>query len=214
MNTPFDISVKMGVKWAALRKKLGTEGAREVLDSIGREVARKLALRFNRISKTRHKTALRLGAKPTGILRFGESYPYVSSGGAEIKAKRRGASSVVVDIIGIPFLSRAFGPVTVTPKRAHALTIPIHSQSYAKTADEMESEGWTLFTIGRRKNRVWGYTMKSGSGILFGKRGRKGAIPLFRLARRAVLPKDPRLLPSSEMVANWAAHALERSVAS
>ena len=209
MSMPFDISVKMGGKWAALRRKLGREETRETLDEIGREIARKLALRFNRISKTRHKTAQRLGAKPTGILQFKTSHPFVSATGARIQAKRKGASAVVVDITGIPFLSRAFGNVTVTPKRAHALTIPISRYSYAKTADEMERRGWTLFTL---KKRVRGVTRTKG--ILFGRKHGERPIPLFFLARSVTLPRDARLLPSSEMVARWAVNALERSVAS
>ena len=211
MSNALDISVKMPEGWTNLRRRLGPEEARDRLDFIGREVARKLAGYFNRIGRTRHKTARRLGATPTGIMEFYEGYPPFSMGGAEIYAYRRGASSVFVEVSGMPFLARAFGDVYITPKRAHALTIPIHRYAYAKRAADLKKEGWTLFTLGNRR-AVSG--VDRTRGVLFGMRGTEGPVPLFALAKSATLPKDAKLLPSSEMVGAWAARALERSLAS
>lgn len=197
-------------RWARLRQKLSMSEARERLDEIGRACALGLAAYFTRISRTRHKTARRLGAEPTGILVFNQVYPPTSRTGAEIMAYRYGAKSVELSVSGIPFLNRAYGELHIVPKRAHALTIPISKEAYGKSAGELERDGWHLFT----KKRGRGVRAES-LGILFGKRTASGrAVPLFKLARSVTLPQDAKLLPSSEMIGAWAADALERSLAS
>lgn len=211
MSVKLDISVRMPAAWENLRRWLSPMETRERLDYVGRSVARSLAAYFNKIGRTMHKTARKLGATPTGILNFYEGYPPFSMTGAEINSYRVGSSSVFVEVTGIPFLRRAFGDVRITPKRAHALTIPIHRYAYAKRAEDLERDGWKLFTLGSRR-KVEG--VRKASGILFGMRGSEGPVPLFRFARSVTLPQDARLLPSSEMVGRWAADALERSLAS
>lgn len=208
MSLKFDIDVKIPEGFARLAGRLSVAEVRDRLEDIGRGVAVSLAKYFNRISRTRHKTARRLGAEPTHILEFYEGYPPFSMGGAEITAYRAGSKSVFVEVSGIPFLGRAYGDVTIVPKMAHALTIPIHRYSYAKSAADMKRDGWSLFTLGSRGR----YGTKRNRGILFGMKGMEGPVPLFRFSRHVTLPQDAKLMPSSEMVGRWAADALERSL--
>ena len=210
MKTSFAIDMKMPARFTRLSDSLGERGLRQRIDEIGRKVAVSLAGYFTNISRTRHKTARRLGAQPTGILEFHESYPPYSNGGARIDAYRVGDRAVSVRVSGIPFLSRAFGDLHITPKRAHALTIPIHRYAYAKSAKDLKREGWSLFTLGTRGR----YGTRRNRGILFGMKGMEGPVPLYRLAKSATVPKDEKLLPSSELMGRWAADAFERSLAS
>ena len=192
----FKIDVALPASVTRLVRRLSPEGRARILDGVGRDVSIDLARYFTKISKTRHKTARRLGAAPSGILEFYEFYPPMSRGGAEINAYRRGASSVFVTISGIPFLSRAYGDLHIRPVRASALTIPMHRYAYNTSAAEMKTLGWTLFTMGRH----WG----GRSGILFGMRGSEGPIPLYRLVKHATVPQDAKLMPTQDMLARWA----------
>lgn len=210
MSATFDIDVKMPERFTRVAGALSPQETRERLNDIGRGVAVSLAQYFSRIARTRHRTARRLGAQPTGILEFYESYPPFSQGGATIDAYRADNRSVFVRVSGIPFLSRAFGDLHITPKRAHALTIPIHRYAYAKSAKDLKREGWSLFTLGTRGR----YGTRRNRGILFGMKGMEGPVPLYRLAKSATVPKDEKLLPSSELLGRWAADAFERSLAS
>ena len=178
-------------------KKLSAAGMGEFVSGVAHDIGVGLAEFMDRASRSRHKTADRFGVEPSGLLEFPHDCPSRSRGGAEIYSRRNGyAASVYVR--GIPFLNRAFGDVVVTPKKASALTIPISRESYRHTAAEMRSLGYVLFTKGRGRRRN-----AKASGILFGKRGSR-TVPLYRLARRARLPMDAGLLPSSDMISEWA----------
>lgn len=198
----FNTTVEVPPGFKRLVGNLSSFKQASILEEVGRDVAVNLARYFSERSKTRHKTAANLGVEPTGILEFSEFYPPTSRGGASIDAYRRGTKDVFVVVHGIPFLGRAFGEVHIRPKRASALTIPISGISARHSASEMKTLGWVLFT--KRGDR-------GASGILFGKRG-EDVVPLYRLVKSAILPRDSKLLPSSSMVGRWAEKSVRRQL--
>jgi hypothetical protein len=122
-----------------------------------------------RAADSRHKTADKWGAPETNHL-------------------TRGARLVVADrnavVIPIPGITRAFGDLTIRPKNAKALTIPVHAAAYGVRASRLAAEGWTLF---------------SRRGILFGKQeGDPSPVALYLLRSSAKIPEDPGLLPDDE----------------
>lgn len=151
-------------------------------------------------SKTRHKTADRLGAARTGTLEFRVSNPAYTRRGGKIQAQTNSKTADVV-ISGVAGITRAFHKLVITPKKAKALTIPVAAESYANSARRMESHGWHLFSIRRRSD-------VQGEGLLM---GTKGGVtkPLFALRKRAVVRADPHLLPRGQRVADWASAAIK-----
>ena len=126
------------------------------------------------ISKTRHTTALRLGAAPTGYF----EKAYANSGHT---SDEHGATVTV----RAPGFRRVFGDVQITPVVAQALTIPIHALAYGKRVSQLRHEGVTIFR-------------PKGANYL-AKANKDGTItPLYILARSALVRQDRTLLPSDD----------------
>ena len=88
-------------------------------------------------AKSRHTTAKKLGATPTGYLEG-------AAGGLENHATGEGASIVINQ--GAEIFLRTLGPVTVTPRDGHKwLAIPCHRASYGKSP--LNFLGWLDFFI-------------------------------------------------------------------
>lgn len=129
---------------------------------------------------SRHTTAERLGARPTGYLERAEQ-------GIESAGDSQAA---VVSLTGdVDIFSRAFGEVEV---RGHGkkLTIPAHADAYGKRAGE----------LGELKVLVWraagGYTSALGTEDESAER-----TVYFWLVDQVTLPADEGLLPTSEQFA-------------
>lgn len=132
-------------------------------------------------ARTHHESAHRLGAQPTGHME--DAVDSISHG-----PDGNGAAAVTIPI---PGFSRVFGDVTVTPKNAKALTIPINSISYGRRAREMRHLGFTLFKFGKKEG--------GRNGILYGYRDGDDHIePLYALKSRVTLRQDRSMLPSDE----------------
>lgn len=122
-------------------------------------------------SATRHTTAQALGARPTG---------YLHKRAADVESASDGVGARVI-VKGAIF-ARVLGPVTVTPKRAKMLTVPIDKDAYGKRARDIPN----IF-VARGKT--------TGAPYLARKRGPR-IQPLFLLLKKATLPQDSGLLPS------------------
>ena len=183
------VKTEMPSIWKALVRRL--DNPSETMAGIAHTLAQRLAGRFRRIARTRHKTAERFNVNPTGILHF-EGDPPRSRGGGAIDT-RSTKNTVSLVVTGVPFLARAFGQVTITPRQAHALTIPINRQSVHHTAGELEMQGWDLFSHG---------------GILYGRRkGSNRTYRLYALVKRVVQKQDRGLLPTDSQLKDWAGDA-------
>lgn len=147
-------------------------GAESLCETVRRHI--------RRIAGTRHRTADRLGATPTN---------HLSRGARLVTAGEEGGKAVVT--VPIPGIGRAFGPMTVRPRSAKALTIPISRVAYGMRAPELAARGWNLFTLPSRQG--------PGAGILFGRKaGEASAVALYLLRQSATLPQDRELMPSDE----------------
>ena len=128
---------------------------------------------ITKASQTRHKSAARLGASPTGYL---EKIATAAEG-------VRGAASpgrVRLTLQGEIF-KRAFGDVTVT-KDKKRLTIPLNAASYARRAPEFTG----LFPIKSKRGNL--FLVRRGEGKLLEF--------MYLLRDRVLLPQDRGLLPS------------------
>lgn len=152
-----------------LRGRLHMAGARAV--------ARLCRQHLRQEGQRRHASANRLGAVPSKHFEQATVHAEASADDAHV-------------LIALPGLSRAFGAITVTPKRAKALTLPVAAEAYGKKASEMGRDGWALFTA------------KSLRGLLLGKRKAIGEVKaLYLLRARVRLPQDRTLLPSDAALA-------------
>lgn len=183
-------------------RNLGVSLSRSALRGIAQKVsdavARKLSAYIGRRAPSRHKSALALGAKPTGILEFAEGNPAHSRGGGIIRGYESGGGAVVT-VENVPGIARAFKDLDIYPRRAKALTIPISAVSYSKTAGELEKLGWRLFVPRRRRSG-------GRSKVLMGKKGSQ-TIPLFAFARHVHIRRDAQLFPQRRILAAWANEA-------
>lgn len=84
----------------------------------------------------------------------------------------------------VPGAGRAYHDVTILPRKAKALAIPIHPAAFGKSPKDFSS----LF-IPKDKAIL---AMSAGKGRL---------IPMFALARRAFQRQDPSLMPSDGLLA-------------
>lgn len=140
---------------------------------------------LSRIAPRHHISAHRLGATPTGHIEKGARATYfmASSDSAEV-------------IIPIAGLSRAFRPLTITPRTANALTLPVSSHSYGKRVGELRANGWNIFRP-KGKDTLWGKLQDEDD-----------AVPLYVLKKRVQLKQDRSLLPSDAELGTTASKAM------
>lgn len=137
-----------------------------------------------RAAPTRHKTADRLGAQPTGYLtRRGNAIESASD-----------AEGATITLGGAPeIFARVEGPVTITPVSSKYLTIPASPQAYGRRAREMQ--GLKPIRLGRSLALV--EESDSGSPIKGDKSGRRIVVHYW-LKESVTLPQDRGLLPTEE----------------
>ena len=146
-----------------------------------------------RAATSRHKTAARLGAAPTGHL----------DEAARTMLIQADADRGAVEVRS-PGFARALGPLTIRARRAKALTIPLDRVAHGRRAAELKRMGWSLF-------RAPGPALR---GILLGK-GPSGEVrALYALRPSVTLPHDPGLLPKHEALAQTAKAALAQRLQS
>lgn len=155
----------------------GLQDASGINRAAGYEVYILIRSHLRLIGLNRHTTANYLGAKPTKF------WSTTARAVSFASATRDGFE------IGVPnpAIGQAFHDVTIRPKKAKALTIPISALSYGKTVYELSRR----FKIFRPK----------GKSVLCAQRGRgkdKKLVPLFILVKQVTLRRDPSLLPSDD----------------
>lgn len=182
---------------------------------VGIRIREGVADHIGKASVTRHKCADRLGAKHTGYLEFAPARGMMRGGsrykggdGAEMPytevrdVSERGSTVVVCNT---PGLRRAFGPMTVAPQQAKALTIPIYKDAYGRRARDFKKLGRRLFCITSRK----------GHGLLVERSGdeKHRLRPLYLLVKSANIPQDSGLLPDRAQLIEWTENAAESYLA-
>lgn len=188
---------------------VGKDSMRGINGHIGVYLLEKTRDFLDEMSVSRHKTADRLGAKPTRYLEY-------ASGRSGTGEQRTGLGEVTPSEINIvirntPGLKRAFGPLDITPKRAKALTIPLAAESYGRSVAELQRAGHVLF-----RPKGMNILAESVGPRPTGKRRRKGAAtataelrPMYALVRQVRVPQDRGLLPTKKDYSLWALDAVE-----
>lgn len=158
----------------ALQKTLSPAG-RKALHAAGAEslwAACRSHLRTYALNH--HRSATRLGAQPTGHLEQAAAsstwHADETSGQVEIAAAG---------------IRRVFHDLEIKPRRARALTIPIHAIAYGRRVAEV-SRAHHVFRPKRKGSEPANYLAAVIDGQL---------TPLYVLVRRAVVPQDRTILP-------------------
>lgn len=128
------------------------------------------------LAASRHDSASRLGAVPTGHL----------AKAAERMTQTHDSEGGAVNIYS-PGFKRVFESFTIFPRVAKALTIPIHPLAYGKRVYEVQP------LVG------YGIFRPKGTNILAYSEGGK-LIPLYFLAKKAFIKQDRSLLPDDSVL--------------
>ena len=197
-------NVRYNLAEVTRRFKALREDRSRIMNRAGAKVVEKLAAYIFRRSASRHKTAKKFGIEPTGILEFvsGGTGLAASRGGGKIyKRTVKGVYSIFIS--GVPFIQKAFRPLHITPKKASALTIPLHRDAARTPAREIGGKGWHTFIRNGR----------DGKGIIYGRKGGQvRAVPLFLLVKSAKIPRDAQLLPQSRLMDLWTQKAIKEEL--
>ena len=157
-------------KWLDLVK---SEGRRLLFSDVANAVRILVRSHLFRIAPRHHISAHRLGATPTGHIEKGARATHFTAS--------PDSAEVIIPIAG---LSRAFRPLTITPRTANALTLPVSAHSYGKRVGELRANGWNIFRP-KGKDTLWGKLQDEDD-----------AVPLYVLKKRVQLKQDRSLLPS------------------
>lgn len=180
---------------------------------IGINVRERTSDHIARASVTRHKVADRLGAKHTKFLEFAPARGQLRGGSkfdapngkqpfTEVRDISEDGVSVVIG--NTPGLRRAFGAITIKPRKAKALTIPLHKVAYAKRVADLRSEGHEIFRP--KGTNILAEEVSKGRG----KRKKTEFRPLYALVKSTTLPQDRGLLPSDANIKTWTRDTTEQ----
>jgi hypothetical protein len=135
---------------------------------------------ITKASLTRHKTATRLSAKPTGYLEKKE-------GTVESQVTGNADGLIQISVYGDIF-ARVDGPVSVKPRTKKWLAIPATAEAYGKRPYEIDGLRFVLMKKGKLAAlvRVKGTDGKPKSEVI------------FWLKKGVTLPQDRGLLPSEQ----------------
>ena len=159
-----------------LMEKVGGAGRAELHEAMGHEVQRLTHDHLSLLAATRHTTAEKLGATPSNHL-------------AQAAEKISAASALSADAssatltINHPGMIRALRDVTILPRDAKRLAIPVHALAYNRRPAQIW-DALKLF-IPKGKNVI---CMASGKTIT----------ALYVLVRSVTQKQDRSLLPSQE----------------
>lgn len=177
--------------------KMGPEG-RKTLEKAGAENAAATTRSWLlKLAADRHATAHKLDARPTGLVRRVAT---------ETRWEERHGNHYVV--VPHPMFRRAFQDVTLEPKTAGALAIPMSKESYGRLPRTMGE----MFVWRRKK----GAESQDDKGAAFlartkGKGKNQRLELLFLLYRgRISQKKDPTLLPDGDTMAKAALQGVKR----
>lgn len=151
-----------------------------VYRNAGVRLARCIRNHLRLLASTRHDTANKLGATPTGHFRASDVLPPNST------------NSDVSVTVTTPGISRAYHDIDIDPVNGQFLTIPLHSDAYGLSAREYSERYGKLFRINQK-----GSTEKGK--VLYTKDALNGKpVPLFALVSHVHQVRDPSLMPSNE----------------
>ena len=191
MTIDITLSDKASPKLKALFDALELDEQIEFMSGLADDFEILTREHITQASKTRHKSAARLGATQTGYLEK------IATSAEGVRAE--GTPGQVTLRLQGDIFKRTFGPVIVK-KKDKWLTIPIAPQSYGRRAAEMGP----MFRIKSRKgNQLLVQTDPDD---------KKKIIPLYVLKDQVTLTQDRGLLPSDQQFLKAAEKAAVRFV--
>lgn len=150
-----------------------------VYRNAGVRLARCIRNHMRLLASTRHDTANKLGATPTGHFKASDVLP-PNATNADV--------SVTVTTPGI---SRAYHDIDIDPVNGQFLTIPLHADAYGLSAREYSERYGKLFRINQK-----GSTEKGK--VLYTKDALNGKpIPMYALTAHVHQVRDPSLMPTN-----------------
>lgn len=178
------------------RIALQAKNPRALLAEVGRRAGNELKRHF----RMRDREPNKLGGARThfwiGVSR---------SVSAPVPVGSFGVSGVRIDITHPGFAQKVFGG-RIVPKRAKALTIPVHPAAHGRRASVLENEGIKLFLI---------KTGPSKLGVLAAKNpeGGKGFTVYYVLSRGVDQKADPQAMPAEGALASAVRDQAEKHMA-
>lgn len=184
-----DISVNISTpQLDAIAKRLDPSCRAELHREIAAEISETVRDHLRRYALSHHRTASRLGARPTGNLEDARVDARSDSSGA----------TVSVAALGI---RRALGPVEIRPRNKAALTIPVTAIAYGHTVADLRNNGIDVFRPKGKNYLAYRENPKSQFSTV-----------LYILAKRVTLKHEPDLLPSEAVLAGNALDAARNFV--
>ena len=203
-----EINARMTPKLATVLESVGPVWRQQLYSVGANALANEVKRHIRREAPRRHNTAYRLGGMPTNLLQKGANRVTVWH------ATDQGASVLVP----IPGITRAFRDLTITPKEAQTLTIPIAGAAYGHRVRELTRMGWKVFRIpakGAKAITAPGEHPRKYDqykDLLAGTHGGKDVTFLYALKKQVVVRKDRTLLPSDEKVTEVINRAIARTI--
>jgi hypothetical protein len=171
----------------ALIKTLGPEGRRTLNNGAVAGVSALVQRHILGLSASRHATATRLQALPTGHLaKAARSVLHAAT-------EKGGAVSIYS-----PGFARVFRHLTILPRVAEALTIPRHALSYGRRVSELRRLGFSIYR-------------PKGTNILATNLGGE-QVTLYALVKSVRIKQDRSLLPDDNTLARTATEAMSRLI--
>lgn len=187
MNLTIEFENKLGPVLRRVAGALEGAGRTEAADIMALEVQALIVRHLQGLAQSRHTTAQRLGAAPTGFL----AQAAEAAGDTSAVAPDSDGASIR---IRHPAVARAFRDISIAPKQAKWLAIPLHAIAYARRPAQL----WDSHQLFIR-----------GSTIFMPQPERQQPLALYALVRSVTQPRDPSLMPSDEEMAQAAATGLE-----
>lgn len=186
-----------------LRRKLALISSAETMRRLNRHIGENV-LEFtkdhlDKMAVTRHKVADRLGAPHSKFYEYASGRKAGSPREQTTVLEGVGEAKATIAIKNTPGLSRAWHDLTIEPKKAKALTIPLDRVSHGKRVADLRREGHDVFR-------------PKGTNILAETRGKGKSArlrPLYALVKKVTVPQDEGLLPTSGEIRDWAVDAAE-----
>lgn len=150
-----------------------------VYRNAGVRLARCIRNHMRLLSSTRHDTANKLGATPTGHFRASDVLPPNST------------NSDVSVTITTPGIGRAYHDIDIDPVNGQFLAIPLHADSYGISPREYSERYGKLFRINRPGSTEKGKVLYT-KDVLNGK-----PIPMYALTAHVHQVRDSSLMPTN-----------------
>ena len=180
-----EVTISIPSNIESLPKKIEA-GMSSVYKNAGVRLARCIRNHMRLLANTRHDTANRLGATPTGHFKASDVLP------------PNATNSDVSVTVTTPGISRAYHDIDIDPVNGQFLTIPLHADSYGISAREYSERYGKLFRINRK-----GSTEKGN--VLYTKDALNGKpIPMYALTAHVHQVRDPSLMPTNDQMTDEA----------